>query len=113
MTDSFQVIPIVGEELAEVAGLADLASAISMLGDIANAADAIYNTVQDPNSALINVLGLLGGLGKFTKASRDGKGLGEVAAARRGMTDATVNGLGKLFKENDDKLQSVMKVCGW
>jgi chitinase len=71
----------------------------------------IYDTVDDPKSAVVNVLGMLLGVGAIAKASRDGKGLNDVAKVRRGMTADAVGSLGRIFKDNDDTLQGIMKVC--
>lgn len=78
---------------------------------ISNAALGIYDTVTDPKSAVVNILGMLVGVGAIAKASRDGKGIGDIAKIRRGMTASDVSSLGAIFKNNDDKLQSIMKVC--
>lgn len=99
--------------MAAAAGLATLARAISILGELGNAAMGIYDTVQDPSSALINVLGMLIGVGAIAKASRDGKGVAEIAATRRTMKSDAITSLGTVFKANDDKLQTVVKMCKW
>ena len=106
-----QFVPIVGEEVAAAAGLASLARAIAIAGEVGNAALGIYDTVEDPKSAIVNILGMLVGAGAIAKVSRDGKGLGDVAKLRRGMSADDVAGLGNIFKSQDDKLQNIMKVC--
>ncbi|KAK4545949.1 hypothetical protein LTR36_002513 [Oleoguttula mirabilis] len=104
-------IPVVGEEIALAAGFASLARAIAIAGELGNAALAVYDTVQDPKSAVVNILGMLVAVGAIAKASRDGKGIGDIATIRRGMKPDDIAGLGSIFKNNDDKLQSIMKVC--
>lgn len=104
-------VPIVGEEIALAAGFASLARAIAMAGEVGNAALGIYDTVKDPKSAVVNILGMLLGVGAIVKASRDAKGLSDVAKIRRGMSGDAIAGLGKIFKDNDDKLQAIAKVC--
>lgn len=54
---------------------------------------------------------MLLGVGAIAKATRDGKGIGSIATIRRGMSADTVKGLGDIFKNSDDKLQSILKIC--
>lgn len=100
-----------GEEVALAMGLASLARTIAITGELGNAALAIYDTVNDPKSAVINILGMLVGVGAIAKVERSGKGLGDVAKVRRGMSEADIAGLGSVFKNSDDKLQAIIKVC--
>lgn len=93
------------------AGLATLAHTIAIAGELGNAALAIYDTVGDPKAAIVNILGMLIGVGSIGKVARTGKGIGDVAKLRRGMTTAGVAGLGAVFKNSDDKLQNIVKVC--
>lgn len=104
-------VPVIGEELALAAGFATLARAIALAGELGNAALGIYDTVEDPKSAVVNILGMLLGVGAIAKVARDGKGIGDVANIRRGMSGDAVASLGKIFKDNDDTLQSIAKVC--
>ena len=82
-----------------------------MLGELGNAALSIYDTVQDPKSAVVNILGMLVGVGAIARASRDPAGIGSVANIRKGMSADDVSSLGSIFKANDDKLQGILKVC--
>ncbi|KAK3938836.1 glycoside hydrolase superfamily [Diplogelasinospora grovesii] len=108
----FMFVPVVGEEAAAAAGLATLAKAIAIAGELGNAALAIYDTVQDPSSAIINILGMLFGVGSITKATRDGTGIGAIAKLRRGMKPEEVTALGKIFSGKDGVLQSILgKAC--
>lgn len=100
-----------GKEVALAAGLATLGRTIAIAGELGNAALAIYDTVQDPKAAVINILGMLIGVGSIAKVARTGEGIGGVAKLRREMTAADVAGLGSVFKNSDDKLQNIIKVC--
>ena len=60
---------------------------------------------------MVNVLGMLMGVGAIAKVSRDGKGIASAAKIRKGMTTDAVASLGDVFKSNDDKLQTILKVC--
>ena len=97
--------------VAAAAGLATLARAIPIIGELSNAATGVYDTVQDPSSALLNILGMLMGVGAISKATRDGGGIGSIANIRDGMKAEEVASLGTIFKNEDDKLQSILKVC--
>ncbi|KAJ5238541.1 hypothetical protein N7468_003160 [Penicillium chermesinum] len=105
------VVPFVGEEAAAAAGMATLARSIAMAGEAANAGFAIYDTVQDPKSAIVNVIGAALGIGAIAKADRSGEGLSDVAKTRAGMKASEIASMGDLFKANDDTLQSILKVC--
>lgn len=104
-------MPVVGEEVAAAAGFASLARAIALAGELGNGALAIYDTVEDPSSAVVNILGMLIGVGSIAKVSRDGEGISSIAKIRKGMKADEISTLGNIFKGNDDKLQSIMKVC--
>jgi chitinase len=101
-----------GEEAAVAAGFLTLGRTIAIAGEVGNTAAAMYETVQDPNSAVINILGMLIGVGAIARVERTGKGLGDVAKIRRGMTADTVSAFGPVFKGSDDALQNVIhKLC--
>ncbi|OJJ96909.1 hypothetical protein ASPACDRAFT_1859003 [Aspergillus aculeatus ATCC 16872] len=104
-------VPIVGEEVAAAAGMASLARAIAIAGEIGNAALGIYDTVDDPSSAVVNIIGMLLDVRAIAKVSRDGQGIASVAKLRRAMTSDEVAAMGSIFKANDDNLQAIMKVC--
>ncbi|KAG9603067.1 glycoside hydrolase family 6 protein, partial [Aureobasidium melanogenum] len=107
----FMFVPVVGEEVALAAGLVSLARTIAIAGELGNTAIALYDTVKDPKSAIVNILGMLIGVGSIAKVERTGKGIGDVAKLKRGMTADNIAALGSIFKNNDDKLQSIIKVC--
>ncbi|KAJ5134886.1 hypothetical protein N7526_006251 [Penicillium atrosanguineum] len=106
-----QFVPIVGEELAAAAGLATIACSVAIAGELANGAFAGCDTVQDPKSAVVNVIEMLFGVGAIAKASRDGEGLVSIARFRRAMKAEEINGFGSTFKGSDDKLQAILKGC--
>jgi chitinase len=103
---------MVGEGIAAGLGLANLARVIAIAGELANAALATYDTVKDPASAVVNMLGMLFGVGSIAKASRNAKGLSEVANWRKGMKAGEITSLGKIFENGDSMVQSILgKVC--
>jgi hypothetical protein len=104
-----QFVPFVGEEAAAAAGMVTLARSIAIAGEAANTGLAIYDTVKDPKSAIVNVIGSVLGIGSIAKAARTGKGLEGAAQARMEMKASEISSLGALFKSNDDTLQSLLK----
>lgn len=104
-------MPVVGEEVASATGLASLARVISLVGELGNGALGVYDTVSNPKSAIVNMFGLLFGVGAVAKAARDGRGLAEIAALRRTLSPETISAMGKIFKEKNDILQVVLAVC--
>ncbi|KAJ5662800.1 hypothetical protein N7507_003531 [Penicillium longicatenatum] len=105
-------VPVVGTEVAAGLGFANLARIIAIAGELGNAALATYDTVEDPSSAVVNMLGMLFGAGSIAKVGRDAKGLSSVAKWRRGMKTGELASLGDIFKNGDSKVQSLMgKVC--
>lgn len=106
-----QFVPVVGEEVAAAAGFASLARAIALTGELGNGVLTIYDTVEDPSSAVLKILGMLLGVGSIAKVSRDASGIGSIAKIRNAMKTEDIASLGKLFEYNDDKLQGIIKVC--
>lgn len=100
-----------GEEVASLARLATLVRSIAVAGEAANTGLAIYDTVKNPESAIMNVVGSVLGVGAIAKAERSGKGLASVAETRAGIKASEIASMGDIFKANDNTLQSLMKVC--
>lgn len=72
----------------------------------------VYDTVNNSASAIVNILGGLFGVGGIAKASRNAKGLGDVARWRKGMKSPEIWSLGKIFQGGDGIVQSLLgKVC--
>jgi hypothetical protein len=105
------VVPVVGEEVAVAAGLVTFGRSIAIAGELGNGALAIYDSVQDPKSAFVNIMGMLFGVGSIVKAARSGNGLGDIAKLKRGMSTDSVASFGKIFKDNDAKLTSIRNFC--
>lgn len=105
------VVPFIGEEAAMAAGLTSLARAVTIIGEVGNAAFGVYAVVDDPGSAMFAVMGMLFGVRGIAKSARDGKGFRDMADKRAGWADADIAKLGKGFKDRNDKLQSIVKVC--
>lgn len=60
---------------------------------------------------MVNIIGMLFGVGTIAKVARDGEGLASVAKLSRGMKTEEVAAFGNLFKEHYDKLQVILKPC--
>lgn len=63
--------------------------------------------------AIVNILGMLIGVGAIAKVARDGKGIGEVAKLQREMSPYAVAGLGGVFSKHTNELKTTMKFCKW
>ena len=85
--------------------MASLARAILITGEVGNGALGLYDSVKNPDSAILNVLGMLVGLGSIAKVSRDAPGLVKVAKVAK-----TVNfkHFGKVVKTDHDGLLTVL-----
>ncbi|KAK3690963.1 Glucan endo-1,3-alpha-glucosidase agn1 [Vermiconidia calcicola] len=104
-------VPIVGQQAALAAGMATLARSIAIAGELGQGALGIYDTVNNPGSAVINILGMLIGVGATTKVPRDAPGLTEVATLARSISPDMAANFGAIFKHNFDDLQTTMKFC--
>ncbi|CRG92112.1 hypothetical protein PISL3812_09167 [Talaromyces islandicus] len=51
------------------------------------------------------------GMGPIAKVARDGEGIGSVAKIRTAMKSDDIASLGKIFSDNDGKLQGIVKAC--
>lgn len=106
------VVPFVGEVGAVLAGATTLARIALIAGETANLAFGIYGMVDDPDSALMGVLGMMFGLGGVTKVGRTPDGFKDMAAKRAGLrTDGGVSKIGGNFQKRDDMLQEIVKFC--
>lgn len=54
---------------------------------------------------------MLLGVGSIAKVARDGEGIASVAKIRRAMKADDISSMGKIFSDNDGKLQSIVKAC--
>ena len=95
------------------AGVALLAATTALsVGEVANAAFAIYGMVDDPNSAVMGLLGMMFGLGSIGKVGRTPQGFRDMAAKRADLrTGGGVSKIGGMFQKRDDTLQSIIKLC--
>ena len=91
--------------------MATLARSIAIVGEIGQGALGIYDTVNNPESAIINIFGMLIGVGAITKVPRDAPGLTEVATLARSISPDMAANFGAIFKHNFDDLQTTMKFC--
>jgi chitinase len=103
------VVPMVGEIGLELAGLAQLARFAFIAGEIGNAALSLADTAQNPEAAPFAFMGMLMGVGgrgmKFERAAEG------AATFKKLMSDADVSRLGKVFKEKDGLVATVINRC--
>lgn len=109
----FCVVPFIGELSLLASGATNLARAAMIAGEVANGALAMYDLIENPDSALLNLMGMLLGVGGMTAVKRDGINVNQMASLRRELTDGQkLTGLGAVFKRNDDALQGIFsKKC--
>ena len=88
-----------------------LARAIAIAGEVGNGALSIYDTVENPGSAVINILGMLVGVSSIAKTTRDAPGLTKVATLAKSMSPDMIRSFGPVFKGGFDDLQTTMKFC--
>lgn len=88
-----------GEEVATAAGFPSLARAIAVVGELENDVLSIFDTVKDPSSAVVNILGMLMCVVSITKVARNGEEIGSVSKLRN------------MIEDNNDKLQKIIKAC--
>ena len=100
----FMLIPGIGG-LLDAAVLAGLRRMLLLIGDLGNAALAIYDSVNNPEGAAFAIFGLL--LGGSASASSFGK----AAARRRGMTSTERNTLPDNVKLELGKIDQVRTAC--
>ncbi|KAG8623138.1 hypothetical protein KVT40_008114 [Elsinoe batatas] len=105
-------VPIIGTKVAAALGFATLARTIAITGELANLGLATYETVQSSENALINMLGMLLGLGAIPKVTRNGPGLSPVANWRKAMDSKTITSMGRMYSDNDRLLQTAAtRIC--
>jgi hypothetical protein len=87
-------VPFVGSAVGSV-GLSSLRSILSLIGAAGETGLLVYGIVEDPDSALMAVLGLLAGAGVGRGGFRD------AADARRSMSSTEMNSLGPIKSKLD------------
>ena len=100
-------LPIVGTEAAAALGLNNTARVIAIADELGKAAFATYETVRDPESAIVNILGILFSVGKLAKAERDVNAIRGVAQYLIGMASSEILCLGRFFADRDSELQTL------
>ncbi|KAL5363079.1 hypothetical protein BJX96DRAFT_186568 [Aspergillus floccosus] len=89
---------------ALAAGATTLARVAAIAGETANTAFSIYTIVEDPDSALLTLMGMLVGAGGVTAAFRDAASFTKMAKVRKSMTAGETAEFRDLFEKNDDLL---------
>jgi hypothetical protein len=106
------VVPFVGGLGADIAGLAELSSAIALIGELSNTALDIYSIVDDPASAPMVIFGDLLGLGVIGGAvGRGEQEIEKLGKLRRGMTAGEVSKLGSVFSAQTAKIDKIIGKC--
>jgi hypothetical protein len=105
-------IPFVGDAATAISGAATLARVAAIAGDAATVGFSIYDIVKNPDSAFMDLLGIMFGLRGLAKQARDANGFATMgAAARKLRSDGTIGKIGGSIKKFDDALQDMVAVC--
>ncbi|CCC14527.1 unnamed protein product [Sordaria macrospora k-hell] len=103
------VISIIGEiGGALFGGMAMIARIITLIDVAGSVGMTAYDIVEDPGSAPFAIMGMLMG---FVGGTRSEKSLADAGKARKAMPDSAVAKLGKVFSENDRKVQKIINAC--
>ncbi|KAL2833014.1 hypothetical protein BDW59DRAFT_157153 [Aspergillus cavernicola] len=101
------LIPIGGEILSAISGMAAIGRIVAMAGEGALVGLDIYTVVEDPSSAPFIIFGYILHVG----ALRDATKIRNAAVARRGMKQEDVDKMGAVFSRGMVKIDTVMKAC--
>jgi chitinase len=100
------IVPFAGAGGAAALGATSLARVLLIIGEAANIAYTVYGVVDDPDSALMAVMGLLMGAAGATRGPRTPTGFKDMATKRAKLTSTA--SLGSGFKTKDDTLQRII-----
>ncbi|KGO38630.1 Glycoside hydrolase, family 71 [Penicillium expansum] len=113
----FLALPFLGP----LSGLGDVIEGfdaiLTLAGNAANEGYDVYTMVQDPESAPVAILGMLLGfdsgsaVGKISDESLGALKYESLAASRREMKSAEVQGVGDVFKEKMNRVNSIVSKC--
>jgi GH18 family chitinase len=99
-------VPALGQFGAAAAGLARLARVFAAVGGISGLGMTIVDIVENPEMAPLAIAGML--LGGKIKTPKE---YGVAAGLRRGLADTVKNGMGDIFKKNDQSLTNIIRAC--
>ncbi|KAK6542011.1 hypothetical protein TWF694_007782 [Orbilia ellipsospora] len=100
-------IPIAGVALGTVAGLADIATVVTLLGTVGSVAFDVYTIVDDPENAPLAIFSLI----LTPLALTDLSVISKAANIRRGMDTAEVAKLGRSVANRMDIVQRIAGMC--
>ncbi|EWC44902.1 hypothetical protein DRE_00961 [Drechslerella stenobrocha 248] len=103
------LVPMAGSVVAGL-GLRVLGNVIIAIGETAGLAFTVYGIVQDPESAVGAILGLLVGIGGLR--GNKGSMISQAAGLRRGMSTADTAKLGPYVVGRTDMLRGLQRSCG-
>lgn len=103
------IVPFIGEAAAAAAGLANVARVLTLIGEAANAATALYDVIDNPESGFMNLFASLLGAAAFT---RNGESISKISKVRRELADAGVPAkLGKILEADTKKIKNIVQEC--
>ncbi|KAL6857694.1 hypothetical protein ACO1O0_005136 [Amphichorda felina] len=102
------VVPFVGEGTAALAGLAGLGRMIFLAGEASNAVFTVYSVVDNPESALMSMFGMLLGAGSLPRTGQSFKKMNQ--KRNEASADGTLAKMGGIIAEDTRLLEDIMKV---
>lgn len=101
------LIPIGGEIIGGISGLAQVGRFIALAGEAGLVASDVYSVVNDPSSVPFVLFSYMLGLG----ALRDRSGVHSAADVRRAMKDGDIAKLGKAVVNGLGKIRKITQSC--
>ncbi|KAJ5274037.1 killer toxin alpha/beta [Penicillium angulare] len=101
------LIPVAGEVLGSVEGLADMATVLSIAGTAADIGLGVEDIVKHPGNAALDIMNIVFDLGSLTSVSKASK----AAKIRRDLTETEITNLGTKVKSGLNSLEKVTGKC--
>ncbi|KAJ5081191.1 killer toxin alpha/beta [Penicillium angulare] len=101
------LIPVAGEVLGTVEGLADMATVLSIAGTAADIGLGVEDIVKHPGNAALDIMNIVFDVGSLTSVSKASK----AAKVRRDLTETQVTSLGTKVKSGLKSLEKVTGKC--
>lgn len=110
LTIVFSVIPLAGQVVASLGGVARIAMGALIIGEAGNAVLSITEIIKNPESAPFAVLGmLLGAAGMAAQGPR--KAFHQAAQARRALSPESLKSFSPKFRDKDAIFQRMIRKC--
>ncbi|PWY68530.1 hypothetical protein BO94DRAFT_551031 [Aspergillus sclerotioniger CBS 115572] len=102
----FLVVPFLGEVDAISDAFVDFSEIATIVGDTTILGDSIYEIAKDPKNSFMTILTTL-----LLVGQRPAEEYETMAAARRDISDETIETLGPVFREKNTQVENLVKDC--